>query len=162
MTGTVTDAQMIQAYEETEYRVLGESPFVLKIGQANSDLLRLYRQQSVSTSVFITAWNPFSHAYDDTHNNKFNLDLAHDLVALELNFIDGIGQHPSGDWPGEDSFLVFGTTIDSAKLLGVTYRQNAIIWSDSDGVPQLVLLQSNPSVAARTVFLLYFYFIGIS
>lgn len=68
-------------------------------------------------------------------------DLANELKQRSLIFIDGIGQHPSKEWPGEPSYLVFGLKLEAAKTLGVKYEQNAIIWTGSDAVPQLILLR---------------------
>jgi len=53
----------------------------------------------------------------------------------------GIGKHPSNDWPGEDSFLVFGLNLEAARALGARFEQNGFIWSSADGVPQLILLR---------------------
>jgi len=37
-------------------------------------------------------------------------ELAQRGLAVEL----GVGQHPSGDWPGEPSFLVYGLALEAA------------------------------------------------
>ncbi len=52
-----------------------------------------------------------------------------------------IGQHPSNSWAGEESFLVFGVSLEAAKALGRRFEQNAIVWSAADAVPQLILLR---------------------
>jgi len=67
--------------------------------------------------------------------------LAKELTSRSLEFVTGIGQHPSNKWPGEPSYLVFGLTLEASKVLGTRLEQNAIIWSGSDGVPQLILLR---------------------
>ena len=60
---------------------------------------------------------------------------------FSLEFVAGIGQHPSNQWPGEPSYLVFGLTLEAAKTLGTRLEQNAIVWNGSDGTPQLILLR---------------------
>ena len=67
--------------------------------------------------------------------------LAKELSRRSLTFLRGIGQHPSNEWPGEDSFLVFGLTLEAAKVLGSKFEQNGFVWNGADGVPQLILLR---------------------
>jgi hypothetical protein len=141
MTKSDVDPLIVQAYKETDYCVFGDKEFILKIGHLNSDLLEAHNQHSVECSAFITAWNPYSQDFDDAQNSKLNVDLAAELTTRGLNFIDGIGQHPSGAWPGEKSFLIFGLSLESAKSLGDRYKQNGLIWSGADGVPQLIMLK---------------------
>ncbi len=64
-----------------------------------------------------------------------------ELGRRSLAYIEGIGQHPSKQWPGEASYLVFGLELEAAKTLGRALRQNAIVWSDADAVPRLILLR---------------------
>ena len=68
-------------------------------------------------------------------------ELTAELIRRGLAFLEGVGQHRSGDWPGEPSFLVLGLALEVAKSLGKHYEQNAIIWCGPDAVPQLTLLR---------------------
>jgi len=34
-----------------------------------------------------------------------------------------------------------GLGLDAASVLGIAFRQNAMVWNDVDAVPQLVLLR---------------------
>lgn len=133
--------ETIQAYLETHYRVFGATPTTLKVGEANPALAALHGAQRVQCSAFITACNPFSQRCDD-ESNAVRLDsLARELKQRGLAFIDGVGEHPSNEWPGEASFLVLGLLREAAKMLGTQYGQNAILWSGDDATPQLVLLR---------------------
>jgi hypothetical protein len=58
-----------------------------------------------------------------------------------LAFLPGIRQHPENGWPDEESFLVFGLTLQAARTLGAHWLQNALIWTGSDALPQLILLR---------------------
>ncbi|ACC75742.1 DUF3293 domain-containing protein [Paraburkholderia phymatum] len=133
--------ETIQAYLETEYFAFDDASMALKIGEPNSKLAALHTAHGVTCSAFITACNPFSQAC----SAKFNADrqhaLARDLENLGLVAIDGMGKHPSNNWPGEASFLVLGLPLDAAKALGTQYGQNAIVWSAADATPQLILLR---------------------
>jgi hypothetical protein len=133
-------ASLIAAYRETEYRVVAERPFVLRIDEACAELLDLYKASNLACAAFITACNPFSRALSDAQNIQRQGELAKELRGRSLKFLEGVGEHPSGDWPGEVSFLVLGLSLEAAKSLGQRYEQNAIVWSGADGVPKLVML----------------------
>lgn len=131
----------IQAYLETEYRVYGEPGFTLRVGQANADLLSAHKRQRVDCSAFLTACNPFSLSVDEADNMAKQAALAKELSRRSLVFLQGVGQHPSNEWPGEASFLVFGLTLEAAKALGSRFEQNGFVWSGTDAVPRLILLR---------------------
>ncbi|MBX9847794.1 MAG: DUF3293 domain-containing protein [Rhodocyclaceae bacterium] len=138
---SVIPSELIQAYLETEYRILGEQPFTIKVGELSRDLLSTHKQNRVSSSAFLTAWNPYSQKADDATNRELQSTLAKNLLHRSLNFIEGIGQHPSNKWAGEESYLVLGLTLEAAKTLGRRLEQNAIVWSGASAVPQLILLR---------------------
>ncbi|MFD1558426.1 DUF3293 domain-containing protein [Paraburkholderia silviterrae] len=131
----------IQAYLETHYEVLGEMPATLQIGQFNPALATLHDARHVACSAFVTACNPLSRRLDPQANAARQEALAHELAALGLTCIEGVGKHPSNQWPGEASFLVLGVTLDAARALGEKHGQNAIVWCGADAVPHLILLR---------------------
>jgi hypothetical protein len=113
----------------------------LQIGRVNPDLLAAHGRRKVNCSAFITACNPYSQPFDEAANSARQADLAIELSRRGLDFLPGIGQHPSNDWPGEESFLVFGLTLEAAKELGTRFEQNGFVWNGADAVPQLILLK---------------------
>jgi hypothetical protein len=133
--------QIIQAYRETEYRVLADPAFVLRIAEASAELVDLYSRFGVSFGAFVTACNPCSAALSDDDNRERQVKLERELRARSLRFLPGIGQHPSNEWPGEPSFLILALSLASGRALGDRLEQNAIVWAGEDGVPQLVLLR---------------------
>jgi uncharacterized protein DUF3293 len=139
-SASAIDPRTIQAYLETEYRVHGEPGFTLRVGQASADLLSAHKRQKADCSAFLTACNPFSESVEDA-NAARRAALAKELSGQSLVFLPGVGQHPSNGWPGEDSFLVFGLTLEAAKVLGTRLEQNGFVWSGADAVPQLILLR---------------------
>ena len=78
---------------------------------------------------------------NDTDNRIRQRELADELVRRGLAYLPGIGQHPSNNWPGEESFLVLDVNLQSAKKLGEQYEQNAIVWCGAAGLPELILLR---------------------
>ncbi|AOY98289.1 hypothetical protein BKK81_02525 [Cupriavidus sp. USMAHM13] len=145
-TTTAIDAATLQAYLETHYRVRGGMPFTMRIGERCEALAVLHASAGVRCSAFITAWNPYSQPDPDAAANAAanavrQQALAQGLMRTGLRYIDGIGQHPSNGWAGEESLLVLGLAREAAEALGRHYGQNAIVWSGADAVPQLVLLR---------------------
>lgn len=138
---TSLDPTLVQAYLETEYCVQGDRPFTMHISTVSDVLLAEYKHRRVNSSAFLTAWNPYSRLTEDIENQQRQHELARELTKRGLTFLPSVGLHPSGKWRGEESFLVFGLNLQAAKALGQKMEQNAIIWSGSDGVPQLILLR---------------------
>jgi len=135
------DASLVTAYRETEYRVTEGEPFALRVDEPCPKLLGLYRAKNVSCAAFITACNPFSRELTDAENAVRQTELAAELKHRSLSYLEGVGQHPSGDWPREPSLLALGLALEAAKSLGKVYEQNAIVWCGADAVPNLVLLR---------------------
>lgn len=140
-SASAIDPRTVQAYLETEYRVHGEPCFTLRVGQASADLLSAHNRHKTDCSAFLTACNPFSEPFDAAANAARQAALAKELSRRSLMFLHGIGQHPSSAWPGEESFLVFGLTLEAAKVLGAKFEQNGFVWTGADAVPQLILLR---------------------
>jgi hypothetical protein len=139
MTSDLTH-RLQEAYRQTEYRVTEGDPFVLRVDEPCPELLGLYRARNVSCAAFITACNPFSQQLTDAENEVRQTELASERKRRSLSYLEGVGEHPSGDWPGEPSFLVLGLALEAAKTLGRAYEQNAIVWCGADAVQGLVLL----------------------
>jgi hypothetical protein len=138
---TIIDAGIVQAYRETEYTAHGDDPFTLRVGELCPALAAAHKRHRVDCSAYITACNPFSQTLDDAANAERHAALGRELGQRSLASIDGIGQHPSNQWPSEASYLIFGLTLEAAKTLGTRLEQNAIVWTGVDAVPQLILLR---------------------
>jgi len=135
------DPKTIQAYLETEYRVQGETPTILRLGMANPGVSNLHQAHRIQSSAFITACNPLSEVLSEEVNAERNAALERELRERNLIFFPGLGLHPFNQWPGEPSFLVLGLDLEAAEALGKRFEQNAIIWNGPDAVPQLILLR---------------------
>lgn len=130
---------LLAAYLQTEYWVHAESPFMLQIDHESEALKALYRDFEVRSAAFITACNPWSRPLSETENRERQSQLESKLADSGFPTIPGVGQDPTGDWPGEASYLILGIDHDAALLLGKKYGQNAIVWCDSDACPKLLL-----------------------
>ena len=132
---------LISAYKVTNFHVKAKPAFTLNVGKVSEELKELLKQNRVESAAFITAWNPYSKSLSDKENQSRNEQLKNELNIRSLKFIDGFGQDPLGQWDGEDSFLVLGIELEASKKLGIQFEQNAIVWSDKDAIPQLILLR---------------------
>ena len=124
MSGSDISSELIDAYRATNYHVLGSSPFVLNIGRPSQPLQKLYDEHECQSAAFITAWNPFSQATDNAENSRLQALLETGISAVSTTLIAGIGEDPSGLWPGEESTLALGVSISvlgaSRFMLGVS------------------------------------------
>ena len=138
---SVIDAGLIQAFRETHYQVHGAEPFTLRVDEPSAALAAAHKGFRTDCSAYLTACNPLSVDVGAASNARRHADLGMELARRSLANIEGIGQHTSNQWPGEASYLVFGLKLEAAKKLGRALRQNAIVWSDTDAVPRLILLR---------------------
>jgi hypothetical protein len=133
------DDELIQAYKETHYTVKDAVSFVLHIGVVSEALLVCHKRHRVDCSAFITAWNHFSQQLTAQENEERQRALIAEIKGRSLSFLPGVGQHPSNNWPGEQSVLVLGLLLEAAKTLGRRFEQNAVLWTGRDGVPELLM-----------------------
>lgn len=131
-------AELMQAYAETHYIVHHEDPFVMHIGKPCPELKALMANHNALSAAFITAWNPFSQKLHAKENQARQDELKANLKKRGLICIDGIGKHPSNNWPGEVSVLALGLDLEAAESLARHYEQHAFVWAAGDGVPELV------------------------
>lgn len=130
---------LIAAYKATNYRVLAEHEFSLRIDERCEDLYALFDQFETKTATFITAWNPYSEEKILQENAKQNELLKSDLVPLSAQILPAFGAWPNDPTKGEDSFLAIGISENDAVILGKKYKQNAILFVANDAIPRLVL-----------------------
>lgn len=142
MPDTAISDELVAAYRATEYRVTSSShPFVLRIGHRSENLVDLFAQTGQTGATFITAENPFSQTATTLENAANQARLYQDLSALGVTILEGSGQGEDPTWPAEASYLAIGLSREQACELGRKYRQNAIVWIDADGVPELLILR---------------------
>jgi hypothetical protein len=114
---------------------------ILRIGKVSPELAEIHRSHRVDCSAFITAFNPFSQPFDEQENERRHELLLKEIKLRSLPIVQGLGSHPDNGWPPEVSLLVPGLSLEASKSLGTRFEQNAIVWSATDTVPQLILLR---------------------
>jgi hypothetical protein len=130
----------IEAYLETDYRIEGDQPLVLRIGKFSAGLSALYKERGRACAGVLTAWNPYSEPRSDTVNHAAQERLIRELDRRGLSHQPGVGADPTGNWPPEDSRLILGIDIWAARSLGRRFHQNGFVWAAADAEPALVLL----------------------
>lgn len=131
---------LVAAYCATEYRVLGNPGFILRIGQASPALQALLREGHCHGAAFITAFNPGSEPADAVANARAHALLLAELQGGRWTVLPACGASPAGGWV-EPGVLVPGLSRDDAIRLGRQFRQNAIVWCSEAAIPELVLLR---------------------
>lgn len=130
--------ELAAAYRNTNYCVSSSGKvFVLRIGVASEAVKEIMAAASASGAVFITAWNPFSKVLTEAENIAANEALKSDLEKVAASILNGYGSSPDTSWR-EDSFFAFPVERSASIKLCCQYRQNAVIFVSSDGVPELV------------------------
>ncbi|MBM3973885.1 MAG: DUF3293 domain-containing protein [Planctomycetes bacterium] len=130
-----------QAFLETAYHVVAPAPFALRIGERSEPLAALHRAHGVVASAFVTACNPRSQDLGAAANAPRMAALRAELQAVGVAFLEGDGVHPSNGWPPESSLLALGLPRAAARALGQRHGQDAVVWCDTDAVPQIELLR---------------------
>ena len=130
--------ELWQAYLETDFKVFAVNPFTLKVGQYSEDLNSIIKKSKYSSAAFITAYNPYSKQLSNAENNARQEQLKIEIANRGLTAIEGIGQHPSNQWPGEPSLLILGLNKAAAATLARQLEQNAFVWIDETSIPQLI------------------------
>jgi hypothetical protein len=132
-------AELIAAYENADYVVFGEPELVLKIGEPSRRLDALLEEEGAASAAFVTAANPGSRARPAAENAAALATLDRLIDAAGYPWRAGEGREPDGSWV-EPSRLVIGIYRDNAQALGRLFGQNAIVFVEKGGAPELVVL----------------------
>lgn len=136
-------AALQQAYHASLYRVdtaEGDSQ-TLRVGERNHWLEQQLQRLPVKAACYLTACNPRGQVLSDTDNAKRMTALRQALQSEGWSYLNGCGQDPQGLWPGEDSVLIWGMDVDTARQWGQQWEQNALLWMGADGLPRLLWLR---------------------
>jgi acetyl esterase/lipase len=78
----------------------------------------------------LSADNPFSTRLSDEENERRHGELAQVLSSRELVFRSSLAHDPSGRWPDERGFAVFGTSEVTVRALARSFEQFAFYFVD--------------------------------
>ena len=137
--GSRIEPETVDAYRGAQYRV--DAGFVLSIDQRSAALAAWQATHGVDCSALVTACNPAGQLADAQHNHLATRALAARIEGASWTSCPATGLDPQGQWPPEPGFLIAGLDLESARSLGRTFKQNAIVWSAADAIPRLILLR---------------------
>lgn len=130
---------LIEAYKNTKFKVY-KPMLTIEIGKINHELNALVLLHNSSEWAFITAYNPYSVIL----TKEENFERHNQLIELTKNYATfeghGVGEDPT--WEPELSLLIIGITATDAKMLGVKFEQNAIVYGTIQTLPELVILNT--------------------
>ena len=134
--------ELIGHYLSANYQVMtGSDIFTLSIDQPSTSLSQLFTTSGYQCAVFITAFNPLSQQRNLKENLINNERLQIELKQYTSQILTGKSTDPFEQWIAEESFLALGINLQTSKLLGTQFNQNAIIWIGTDATPRLILLR---------------------
>lgn len=131
---------LIDAYRRALYVVFGEPELVLRIGEPNSELDALLEADGASTAAYVTGANPHGALAGRMENELAATALFRAQSDAGYACYAGEGRDARGEWPAEPSVLVVGISRAEAEVLGRSYEQDAIVFVERGGAPELVLL----------------------
>jgi hypothetical protein len=135
------DAAVLEAYRKAEYVVFGEPPLVLRIGERNRRLDTMLEAARRETAAFVTAYNARGELRGDADNQAAQVRLERALEEKPYGCYPGEGRDPEGRWPSEPSLLVVGISRAEAEALGRAFEQNALVFVERGGAPQVFVLR---------------------
>lgn len=140
MADTALPEPLLQAYQATHYRI-NDCDWYLQLSQSQPALTPYYQRHAVQCATYLTACNPLGELLPDHLNARRMEQLRQALQRAGWSWLDGKGHDPDGNWPGEDSVLVWGMTESTARAWGQQWNQNAVVHVGADCIPHLVLLR---------------------
>lgn len=133
--------KLLRAYIKTLYKTI-EEPFVnIRIDKNTPELDRYLKVRNFESWAFITAANPMSKDCDQAFNEKKNRELEDQLRKNKIEYIKAQGIPEDEDWEVEDSFLVFGISLDVVTSLARLFNQKAIVFGKAGGKAELIMIQ---------------------
>ncbi|SAL23391.1 Nitrile hydratase beta subunit [Caballeronia peredens] len=129
----------LAAYQAAIYRIDAQPDIDMKIGVANHAVASLLARHASSGAVFVTAFNPFGHVLSTEDNAVRQRKLIERVERMGLRALPGAGIDPMNIWLAETSLLVLGATTEIADALMTEFGQNAVVYVDAAGLPQLRL-----------------------
>lgn len=117
---------------------------LLKVGERAAGLARLAAASGASAYgpeepwAYLTAWNPGSEIQMDFVNRQKQEELEQALRSAGYDVLPGVARDPAGEWPDEESILVFGLGWERALLLGRRFHQHAILAGLGEETVQLL------------------------
>ena len=137
--------ELLASYKNADYVVFGHqrgSPeLVIRIDRVNPALEELLVHHEASTAAFVSACNPRGEKKTYEENEAAAAALRRSPLLIGYTWFRGEGRDPDANWPSEPSLLIIGIPRKEAERLGSALNQNAIVFIEKGGKPELILLE---------------------
>lgn len=136
--------ELLAAYQKADYVVFGHArgapELVIRVGRANPGLDELLVRNEAASAAFLTAANPRGarKTYEENQAAWNKLRQAPQLIGYA--WFKGEGRDPEGLWVPEPSLLIVDIPRKKAEALGMALHQNAIVFIEKGGKPELIVL----------------------
>ncbi|SAK97691.1 Nitrile hydratase beta subunit [Caballeronia fortuita] len=130
-------AATLDVYRAAIYRIDAQPCIEMKIGVENRDVLALLETHGVESAVFVTTFNPFGRVLTPEENAARQRVLIARVAEMGLRALPGEGIDPLDVWSAEASLFVLGATEELADALMSEFEQNAVVFVERGGVPEL-------------------------
>ncbi len=134
------DQQLLDAYQNTIYQIRSLC-LQIRIGERNETLEKILKRHSVDSWAFISAWNPGSKQLPEQENAARHRQLVKVVTTKQWKYWEGSGIGADTSWQPELSLLILGVSKVVALEIGRQFEQNAIVFGESQQVPELLLLR---------------------
>ncbi|WP_313569514.1 DUF3293 domain-containing protein [Comamonas terrigena] len=141
---TLLPAALVQAYRQAWYDVALPARATasrLQVDVHSPALQQAMRQCGARQACLLTACNPLGAALSPTDNERRMQALRAALQQDGWSWAPALGHDPQGQWPGEDSLLVWHMAPTQSRAWGRHWEQNAVLTVGSDAIPRLLLLR---------------------
>ena len=132
--------ELLEAYRAAVYVVYGSPPIEFRIGEPSDVLDALLRIQKASSAAFVSSADVEGVVTPENQRRMKEFLLRGNLAGTPYKVHQGEARDPAGKWDAEPSLLVMGIPRAEAEALGRRLAQNAIVWIEPGGAPELVVL----------------------
>ncbi|HTP62693.1 MAG TPA: DUF3293 domain-containing protein [Burkholderiales bacterium] len=136
------------AYERAEYVVYASPGVQFRIGEPSDVIEAMMAMNRVRTAAFVSSATSRGVASPENERRLADFLLKHQLdglqgaahLSVKYRVYQGEGRDPQGAWKAEPSVLIMGIARAEAEALGRRLDQNAIVFIEKGGAPELVVL----------------------
>jgi len=138
------DPDLRAAYERAEYVVYASPGVQFRIGEPSDVIEAMMAMNRVRTAAFVSSATNRGVASAENERRLADFLLKNQLdgphVTVKYRVYQGEGRDPQGAWKAEPSVLIMGIARAEAEALGRRLEQNAIVFIERGGAPELVVL----------------------
>lgn len=149
---TTLPPALVQAYRQAWYEVwlpapgqmssqVQDTPSLLQVDVAHAPLRQTMQRLNAHQACLLTACNPRGQLLPAAENTRRIQALRQALQAKGWTWAPALGRDPQGQWPGEESLLIWHMDRAQARHWGRQWAQNAVLVFGDDAIPRLECLR---------------------